>query len=171
MNNEQTTTATQVESTQAESTGDGVTQTLTKILHDKMNNKEKVVFTSGLMSLILKYCDIHAVKIQAVWRGYQARNEEDEGRCEDCHEKKYLMYGRCEDCHEEACRDDLCMMYGRCDDSQEEEEEEEEEEEGVQGEEEYCFTNYFKCVSCDMDTISATPCEDGYRCHVCIMRY
>jgi hypothetical protein len=43
--------------------------------------------------------------------------------------------------------------------------------------EEYCFKNYFKCVSCDMDTISATPREDrhgfgeAYHCQVCCPPY
>jgi hypothetical protein len=33
---------------------------------------------------------------------------------------------------------------------------------------EYCVKNYFKCMSCDMDTISATPSEDYYHCTECV---
>ena len=42
-----------------------------------------VFFPSGVMSLILEYCDDRgsAVKIQAVWRGYQARKGEE---CDCC---------------------------------------------------------------------------------------
>ena len=45
--------------------------------------------------------------------------------------------------------------------------------------EEYCFKNYFKCLSCGMDTIRATPhvetsengYQEAYHCHVCCPPY
>jgi len=124
------------------------------IPHDMMNNTTQLsttqpgsagfFFPREAMSLVLEYCDARcsAVEMQATWRGYQAWNDADKGRCEDCQKKRYLMYGRCDDCesYREACyQEALRMGYGRCDDSQESEEEEEE---GLQGEEAYSFTNY-----------------------------
>ena len=34
--------------------------------------------------------------------------------------------------------------------------------------EEYCVKNYFKCMSCDKNTISATPRKDWYHCTECV---
>jgi hypothetical protein len=33
---------------------------------------------------------------------------------------------------------------------------------------EYCVKNYFKCMSCDKNTISATPRKDWYHCTECV---
>jgi hypothetical protein len=67
MNNKQT----QHTSTELESTELKLSQ-----LNSTELSSAGVFFPSGVMSLILEYCDDRgsAVKIQAVWRGHQARN-------------------------------------------------------------------------------------------------
>ena len=95
MNNKQT----QLNSTELESTE----------LKSTELSSAGVFFPSGVMSLILEYCDDRssAVKIQAVWRGYQARKEEECDCC--CKSWNYCNpneWGVC-DCWCSKCGGDL----------------------------------------------------------------
>ena len=97
------------------------------IPHDMMNNTTQLsttqpgsagfFFPREVMSLVLEYCDERgsAVKIQAVWRGYQARNEEEEG-CIMCDASlKTIKFWGCDYCGlsvcEECCENDGGVIW------------------------------------------------------------
>ena len=76
MNNKQT----QLTSTELKSTELNSTELNSTELNSTELSSAGVFFPSGVMSLILEYCDARSsvVKKQAIWREYQARNEGEE---------------------------------------------------------------------------------------------